>query len=60
MNLQALVKKPPSWLSGEDAAGGIVVSCRARLARNLADYPFGTKITDEQRDLVVQQVLAAA
>jgi hypothetical protein len=60
VNLQALVKKPPSWLSGEDDAGGIVVSCRARLARNLADYPFGTKITDEQRDLVVQQVLAAA
>ena len=60
MNLQALVKKPPSWLSGEDDAGGIVVSCRARLARNLADYPFGTKITDGQRDLVVQQVLAAA
>ena len=60
MNLQALVKKPPSWLSGEDDAGGIVVSCRARLARNLAGYPFGTKITDEQRDLVGQQGLAAA
>ena len=60
MDLQALVKKVPSWVSGEEDAGGIVISCRARLARNLAACPFSTKITDDQRDLVVQQVLAAA
>ena len=60
MNLPELVKNAPSWLSGEEDAGGIVVSCRARLARNLADCPFATKITEEQRDFVVQQALAAA
>ena len=60
MDLQSLVKKAPSWLSGADDAGGIVVSCRARLARNLAAFPFSTKITEDQRAEVVQRVLAGA
>ena len=60
MDLQSLVKIAPSWLSGADDAGGIVVSCRARLARNLASFPFSTKITEDQRAEVVQRVLAGA
>ena len=39
MNLDALIKQPSSWLRvGED--GGIVVSSRIRLARNLRDAAF--------------------
>ena len=48
MNLDALIKQPSSWLRvGED--GGIVVSSRIRLARNLADYPFISRATEQDR-----------
>lgn len=60
MKLQSLVSSAPSWLSGEDDADGIVISCRARLARNVSAYPFGAKITEEEQAQVVSQVLAAA
>ncbi|MEE2657544.1 MAG: protein arginine kinase [Candidatus Latescibacterota bacterium] len=59
MSLDALITKPPSWLSGENDAQGIVVSCRARLARNLADFPFAAKIGGEEQQRVLEVVLAA-
>ena len=60
MNLQALIATAPSWLSGEDDTAGIVISCRARLARNVTSYPFGAKITEDEQAQVVASVLAAA
>ncbi len=49
-----------AWLAGTDDEQGIIVSCRARLARNLAAMPFGPRATDADRRLVVEQVLGAA
>ena len=60
MKLQSLVASAPSWLSGDDDAVGIVISCRARLARNVSTYPFGAKITEDEQAQVVASVLAAA
>ncbi|MBT6149536.1 MAG: protein arginine kinase [Gemmatimonadetes bacterium] len=60
MKLDSLIRTAPSWLSGDDDADGIVVSCRARLARNLAEFPFGTRITVPQQQQVISAVLAAA
>ncbi len=60
MNFDALIQSMPVWQSGAGDEDGIVVSCRARLARNLAGFPFETKITDAGRDGVIEKVLAAA
>jgi len=60
MKLQAMIQTAPSWLSGDDDADGIVVSCRARLARNLAGRPFATKAAPADREQVVGEVLGAA
>ncbi|MFH1570861.1 MAG: protein arginine kinase [Gemmatimonadota bacterium] len=60
MKLQAMIQAAPSWLSGSDDADGIVVSCRARLARNLASHPFSAKATPADRERVVTEVLGAA
>ena len=55
-----MIQAAPSWLSGSDDADGIVISCRARLARNLAAHPFGSKATAADREQVVGEVLGAA
>ena len=60
MNLDPLVGATPSWMGGEDDADGMVVSSRVRLARNLAGYPFPGRITAEQQQQVIEQVLSAA
>lgn len=60
MKLDSLIRTAPSWMSGEDDADGIVISCRARLARNLTRFPFATRISEEQRQQVIDAVLAAA
>ena len=60
MELHNLVQSAPSWLSGTDDAGGIVISCRARLARNLADYPFAATISEAQQTELIEAVLEAA
>ena len=46
---------PP--FSAEDAA--MIRSTRIRVGRNLADYPLGPGITDEQRNEIEQKVVQA-
>ena len=60
MKLDSLIRTAPSWMRGDDDADGIVISCRARLARNLARYPFASRITEQQQQEVIDEVLAAA
>lgn len=60
MKLDSLIRTAPSWMTGDDDADGIVISCRARLARNLARYPFASRITEQQQQEVIDEVLAAA
>ena len=60
MKLDSLIRTAPSWMRGDDDADGIVISCRARLARNLAKYPFASRITEQQQQDVIDEVLAAA
>ena len=60
MNFATLIRSMPVWQSGAGDEDGIVVSCRARLARNLAGFPFETRITETERGEVIEQVLAAA
>ena len=60
MNLRYLVDNAALWLSGEDDAEGMVVSCRARLARNLSSSPFAPKATLDDQEQIIDQVLVAA
>ncbi|MBL8763375.1 MAG: protein arginine kinase [Phycisphaerae bacterium] len=48
------------WLRGKGAHGDVVISSRARLARNLTGYPFLCRATTEQRLRVLERVRAAA
>jgi len=60
VNIEDLVYNAASWLSGEGSADGMVVSCRARLARNLAAWPFAPKTTLEDQEKIIAQVLSAS
>jgi protein arginine kinase len=55
-----LVHNAASWLRGVEDEQGIVVSCRARLARNLTAAPFTHAASASERDLIVSRVLDAA
>ncbi|HKZ22535.1 MAG TPA: protein arginine kinase [candidate division Zixibacteria bacterium] len=37
---EEMVKKPASWLTGDGANAGIVISSRIRHARNISNFPF--------------------
>ena len=60
MSLDSIAGTVPSWMSGADDAEGIVISCRARLARNLSNYAFAPRISVEDQRKVIDEVLAAA
>ena len=60
MNISELTANHAQWLNGAEDRHGIVVSCRARLARNLSALPFAPKATVEDPEQVIEQVLTAA
>lgn len=47
------------WYTKYGPSGDIVFSSRVRLARNIADIPFGTAMTPEQQALVIDKAKAA-
>ncbi len=49
MKLEELAGKCGEWLRGSGPESDIVISSRIRLARNLADFPFIRKCTDQDR-----------
>lgn len=49
MNLDDLVIRNGEWLRGTGPESDIVISSRLRLARNLADYPFASKVSDLEK-----------
>ena len=52
MNLDSLTQKSSEWLRGTGPESDVVVSTRIRLARNLAEFPFSTRIDEESRQAV--------
>jgi len=60
MNLNTVIHNAASWLRGVEDESGIVVSCRARLARNLTTAVFTERANDQDRARVVDQVLESA
>lgn len=49
MNIEELADRCGEWLRGSGPESDIVISSRIRLARNLADFPFIRKCTDQDR-----------
>ena len=49
MELQDLTYHDGEWLRGSGPESDIVISSRIRLARNLADFPFISRATDQDR-----------
>lgn len=58
--LNQLARQGGEWLRGEGPHHEIVISTRIRLARNLAGYPFLTRVDDAMREEIVEAVEAAA
>jgi protein arginine kinase len=50
----------PEWVCGEGQERDVVLSSRARLARNVSGYPFPHRATANERRLVVQAIRQAA
>ncbi len=48
-----------SWLDASGPESAVVLSTRVRLARNLAGYPFTIRTSQEDREAILEQVLAA-
>src|SRR6185369_8365924 len=49
LNLQELAQTSGEWLRGSGPESDIVISSRIRLARNLADYPFISRASQQDR-----------
>jgi len=53
MNLDSLLPNLGEWLRGTGPESDVVVSTRIRLARNLADFPFTNRATNQQKGEIV-------
>ncbi|MBI4530202.1 MAG: protein arginine kinase [Candidatus Latescibacteria bacterium] len=60
LSLDDLCGRASGWLSASGDYAGMVISSRARLARNLADLPFPQRATNEEQARVVEAVLTAS
>jgi len=49
MKLESLAEAVGEWLRGTGPESDIVMSSRVRLARNVAQYPFVSRMTDQER-----------
>ncbi|MFH0910015.1 MAG: protein arginine kinase [Planctomycetota bacterium] len=58
MNLEHMLKTPGEWLKGTGPSCEIVISSRARLARNLAHHRFPLSASDEEKETIVESVSA--
>lgn len=52
----ALAQRGPAWLDGSGPGGGIVLSTRARLARNLRSFPFPYRASEVELGTVLGDV----
>lgn len=56
MKLEDLAGKCGEWLRGSGPESDIVISSRIRLARNLAEFPFVRRASEEERSQLLRQV----
>ncbi|RMF36698.1 MAG: protein arginine kinase [Planctomycetota bacterium] len=56
MKLEELAGKCGQWLKGSGPESDIVISTRIRLARNLADFPFVRRASDDEKVQIVKML----
>jgi protein arginine kinase len=56
VKLEDLASKSGEWLRGSGPESDIVISCRIRLARNLADFPFIRRCSVQDRLTIEKEV----
>ncbi len=56
VEIKDLVKKCGEWLRGSGPESDIVISSRARLARNVAEFPFVRRANPEERSQIVRLI----
>ena len=54
MELNDLTPRCGEWLKGSGPESDIVISSRIRLARNLAEYPFISRASEQDREQIEQ------
>lgn len=57
MTFNQIVHSIPEWLNGQGPESGMVISSRARLARNITGIPYAHRIDEEKQGDVVTSVL---
>lgn len=55
--VETLLKKHVEWLSGNGESSDTVHYCRCRLFRNLADFPFPSQCTDDEKRSIEERIL---
>ena len=56
MDLSGMASRLSGWLCGEGPMGDIVISCRVRLARNLAGFQFLSKCSAAARTEIEEKL----
>ena len=54
MEMRDLANSPGEWLKGTGSQSDVVISSRIRLARNLVQFPFLSRATDEQKQRILE------
>jgi protein arginine kinase len=57
--IDRFIDQPVNWLRATGPESDVVISSRLRMARNLATYPFLSRLAAEQRDAIIQEVREA-
>lgn len=53
----SLFETPPPWLSGQGPESAVVVSCECSLLRNLADFPFPNRCSEDELRAIEERVV---
>ena len=56
--LETLLNKNSTWLSGKGPDADVAVYSQCRLVRNLADFPYPNQCTSEEKQAIVDRVVA--
>jgi protein arginine kinase len=54
--IDRFIDQPVNWLRATGPESDVVISSRLRLARNIANYPFLSRLSGEQRIAIIQEV----
>jgi protein arginine kinase len=54
--IDRFVGQPVNWLRATGPESDVVISSRLRMARNLANFPFLSRLAGEQRTAIIQEV----